>query len=384
MGHTTLLKPLAKRMVSLGHEVDCLAIRNEDAARHLPCPVEEAPWLRPPKRSNTQAPWIGHLADTLATLGWDQVDHLREAVGRWRAVLIEHKPDLVVMESAPTALLASQGLPMKRARLASHWNTPPRASPLPDLQTQLGGLDRPIPDTEPAVVTAINACLTEQHQPTIASLYELFDRVDNSVMLCIPEIDAHGHREKTEYLGGWGYQTGHAPPWPACQHGPNTPGVFAYLKPFTHRRATLQLLADTGLPVQVFTPELTSAEADTITAKNIELFTSPIDWIAKQTTTAFIVCHGSIGMTSRALTLGLPMLSIPTTLEQTAVTVRASQTGACIGADIQNITSIGSALEQMFSDQHVFKAAERMGKKYESFDPDQTALAYTDRLLALT
>ncbi|MEM9348300.1 MAG: hypothetical protein AAGB26_16955 [Planctomycetota bacterium] len=382
MGHTSRLRPLAERVMSLGHEVTCTAIREKDAARHLPCPVEEAPWLKAPKRKQPVT-WVGHLADTLAALGWSQTDHLRESVRRWRAVLIDEKPDLIVMDSAPTAMLASLGLPMQRVWLANHWSTPPRVKPIPDLQKELTGQNRPIPDTEPAVVEAINACLNEQDQPTITHLYELFDRADDSPMLSIPEIDPHGPRPQTEYLGVWASPSGAAPPWPTCEHGPDTPGVFAYLKPFPHRGATLQLLAQTGLPVQAYTPGLNDIEAKPAGSSNLKCHTSPIDWLAKQQSTAFILCHGGAGMTGQALQLGLPVLALPTSLEQSAVTLRASQTGACIGTNIQDIRSIGSALEQMFSDDGVFEAAEKLGEKYASYSPGQAAIQLADRLTGL-
>lgn len=380
LGHTSRLRPLAERWLAQGAGVSCLAIREQDAAEGLPCHVEEAPWLRAPRRGGE--PWGGHLADTLALLGWDRPDHLREAVSRWRAVLQEKKPDLLVMESAPVALLASLGLPMKTAWLSDHWSTPPRQSPLPDLQVRYTGKARPIPDTEPAVVEAINACLADQSQPPIAHLYELFDRADASPMLSIPEIDPHGPRPDCTYLGVWGSQPGASPPWPPCRHGPDTPGIFAYLKPFAHRADTLKLLAQTGLPVQAFTPNLTDRESEAARGGAVHLFTSPINWLAKQDSTAFILCHSGAGMTAQALQLGLPVLALPTSLEQTAVALRASQTGACIAANMNDIQSIGSALEQMFSDDGVYESAERLSEKYASYDPERAAIELADSLIA--
>ena len=381
MGHTGRLRPLIDRFLASGLAVQCLAIREKDAARQLPCPVEEAPWLKSPPRDGIS--WIGHLADSLAALGWQKPDHLKKSVDRWREVLIAKRPDVLVMDSAPTAMLASLGLPIMTVWLANHWSTPPRTNQILDLQSRLTGKPRSIPDTEPSVVDAINACLVDQDQVPIAHLYELFDRADVTPMLTIPEIDPYGPRADTEYLGIWGRQPGAAPPWAPCKHGPDTPGIFAYLKPFSHRGATLKLLAETSLPIQAFTPKLSKAEADSIQGDSIQCFTSPIDWLVKQQSTAFIVCHGGAGMTGRAIQLGLPILSLPTSLEQMAVTMRASQTGACVGADIQNISSIGSALEQMFSDESLFEAAGALGKKYEQYNPEQAAMELADTLLAL-
>lgn len=381
MGHTSRLRPIADRMLASGIEVVCWAIREQDAARQLPCPVESAPWLKPPERAST--PWVGNLSDTLAVLGWNDPEHLRQAVGRWRAVLEAQMPDLLVMDSAPTALLASLGLPIKRVWLANHWSTPPRIRPMPDLQAQITGKVRPVPDTEPAVVRAINACLTEQRQAKIKHIYELFDRAEFSPMLSIPEIDPHGPRPETEYLGVWGNQPGPAPPWPPCSYGPDTAGVFAYLKPFPQRAALLKLLAETRLPILAYTPGLTDHESEAARGGAVHLFSQPIDWLAIAQDTAFIICHGSAGMTGQALQLGLPVLALPTSLEQAAVARQAAKSGAVVVADLTDVQSLGNGLHAMLTATSIITAADKLANQYAGYDPNAAANQLADKIIGL-
>jgi|GEM_PF-2723606 len=346
----------------------------------LPCPVEEAPWLKAPKRESQ--PWIGHLADTLAALGWSDPGHLQEAVGRWREVLIDHAPDLLAMESAPTALLASFGMPMRRVWLANHWSTPPRVSPLPDINSRITGLARPVPDTEPAVVESINGCLADQDQPPIANLYELFDRADDSMMLSISEIDPHSPRSDTEYLGVWWYRSGYSPPWPSCDHGPDTPGIFAYLKPYPHRLATLRLLAETGLPVLAYAPNMNRLENGYFYGENLCLVDKPIDWLNKRETTAFVVCSGADSV-AQAIQCGIPVLVLPMSLEQLAVAQQASQSGSAVLADFRDIQSISHGVQKMLLDESITTEAERLGEKYASYNPDEASKQLADRMIIM-
>lgn len=87
-------------------------------------------------------------------------------------------------------------------------------------------------------------------------------------------------------------------------------------------------------------------------------------------------------MTGRAFQLGLPVMALPASLEQSAVAARASETGACIGADPRNIAAIGRALGQMICDEAVLDAAEGLAEQYAGFDPDQAAIALADQLIA--
>ena len=380
MGHATRLRPIVEHLQDRGAEVKCLAVRHQDAARLLPCPVEPAPRLTPPARASM--PRIAHLADSLIWLGWDQRPLLRSAVARWRAVLEAEKPDALVMDCAPTALLAAQGLPMRLAWLANGWSTPPDIRPIPDILERFTAKPRDVPDTEPQAVVSINACLADLGQDAVVSLADLMKRADLSPMLSIPEIDPHGPRPGVQYLGVWGRQPGATPPWPPCANGPGTAGIFAYLKPFPRRAAILELLARTGRPTLAYTPRLNQAEAKAASGGAVGLFDRPIDWLAMARDAAFIVCHGSSGMTGHAIQMGLPVLAIPLSLEQLAVSAQAASKNAAAIAMPDDERSIAHALHRVQFDESIAKACQSLRQRYADYKPDQAAERLACQILA--
>ncbi len=381
IGHATRMRPLAEQAMAAGLGVKCLAIRRADAAALMPCPVDEAPWLRAPRHKSP--PHIGHLADTLAALGWSDPDHLQEAVRRWRDTLERERPAVLVMDSAPVALLASQSLPIRRVWLADGWNTPPNHSPLPDLTEPVMGLARPVADTEPDVVASINTVLDAYEQPPIDRLYDLFARVQCSAMLTLEELDPHGPRPNTHYRGVWGVQPEAMPVFPASTLGADVPGVFAYLKPFPQRAATLRLLASSGLPTLVFAQGATEVERASIRGGAVRLLDRPVDWCRAADQLAFVVCHASPAMTGLALQYGVPVVGIPLSLEQTAIAKRAAQSGAVIEAHHADAESIRSAMHRVLTDEAVIESAQRFAKQYANLQPDQEANRLGDEIIEL-
>lgn len=378
MGHMTRLWPIVERAKLAGLSVQCMAIQKETAEKLLACPVKEAPWIRAPKHRSP--PHIGHIADTLAALGWSDTKHLWSAVSRWRDAIKQIQPRSIVMDSSPVALLATQGLPIKRVWVADGWNTPPKVSPLPDMATEILGIKRDAADTEARVVDSINQALVRLEQPTISMLAELFERTDLSDLLTFPELDPFGPRKKKSYRGIWGMPHDNS----IRSLGSDVPRVFAYLKPFPNRAVVLQLLAVSTLPALVYAPSATRIELQAILGSKIKLVDKPIDWRLLANHLTFVIGHASPGITGLSLLMGVPLVGIPLSLEQSAIARRAAQTGALIEAQYHDPESIRSALYRILVDDSFTLAAHRFAEKYSNFDPDREAMRFGDEVAALT
>jgi hypothetical protein len=374
------MRPLVERLQASGYSVKCLATRKSEAAKVLPCAVEQAPGLFP--MLGGSRPYIGHLADTLASLGWGRPGHLSKAVGYWRKRLMREQPRVLMLESAPTALLAAQGLPIQTMWLADQWNTPPSGRSAPDMRALLTGHPRPIAETEPGVVTSINSCLANVKERPIKWLADLFGLANQQAMLAIPEIDPHGPREGVEYLGMWGAHKGDPPAWPTSRQGLDTSGIFAYLKPFPLRADTFKMLAECGHTVLAYAPNPTGNEIAAAKSGAIDLMSSPVAWEAVASQATFIVCNGA-NTIAQSLQKGLPVLALPLSLEQYAVATRAAKTGAVAVASPDNAHSIDSGLQRILNDDSIPAAARRLKKIYEDYDPEVAASRLGDQIVAM-
>ncbi|MGZ5685579.1 MAG: hypothetical protein ACXWG9_15755, partial [Usitatibacter sp.] len=91
------------------------------------------------------APIPVSYADVMLGCGYADAASLSPLVGAWRSLLLRWKPDLVVEDYSPTALLAAHTLGIPRVRFGNGFAIPPRASPLPSFR-----FDQRVPDARVA------------------------------------------------------------------------------------------------------------------------------------------------------------------------------------------------------------------------------------------
>jgi hypothetical protein len=131
-GHCVDLALVAKGLVDHGHDV-CVALRDLTAARPLfaTLAVEyfQAPFLvGNPKRPNL---WPQTMAQILQNVGFGDADDLDVLVRAWRSVFAAVRPDAVVFDHSPTALLASCWFDHRRFIIARGFELPPRRVAVP-------------------------------------------------------------------------------------------------------------------------------------------------------------------------------------------------------------------------------------------------------------
>ena len=78
-------------------------------------------------------------ADVLRHVGWAEVPVLAALDEAWGSLLDEVRPDVLVAQAAPTALLAARGRNVKIAILGAGYDAPPRATPMPPILFWEGG-----------------------------------------------------------------------------------------------------------------------------------------------------------------------------------------------------------------------------------------------------
>lgn len=108
-GHAGPLRALADRLAAHGHQ-PVFALRDvvtpSPLFRDRRYPVLQGPYWPKPFALRGRRHAINNYADLLATCGYGQADELSAMVGAWDELLALVKPDLVVVDNAPTLALA--------------------------------------------------------------------------------------------------------------------------------------------------------------------------------------------------------------------------------------------------------------------------------------
>lgn len=129
LGHLATLGPLANRLHAAGHEVT-VALQKIDGAGLFFEPgvrVVLAPFTRQPQLGLPPKVW----ADVLREFGWADPYRLVDLVRAWRSLFDLVQPDSVVVDSAPTALLALRGSGIAVRGMTVPYSVPAPFDPLP-------------------------------------------------------------------------------------------------------------------------------------------------------------------------------------------------------------------------------------------------------------
>ena len=188
-GHVNRFLPLAERLCERGHQV-VLAVkalsRIETLSGTGAFDVVQAPvWL--PQIIGLPEPQVCY-ADILLRSGYLHRDGLLGLVKGWRNLHTLIKPQLLIADHAPTALLASHGLGVPRVLYGSGFFSPPRTTPLPSMRPWQQVPAQRLVDSERAALLMINQVLTDFDLQGLDNLAQLFD-VDEDFLMSPEEFD---------------------------------------------------------------------------------------------------------------------------------------------------------------------------------------------------
>lgn len=383
-GHLLQMLPLAEDLVRRGHRV-FVAFRELDRAgpiyaragvSFLQAPI----WLS----GGLQFPRPVTFSQMLANVGFAGDAAVFARACAWRNLIQQVRPDLLVADHAPTALLASRGLPMRRALIGSGFCCPP------DLVG--GGGDEPwavvrpqqaaaadrqtLLEDERHVLGRLNRVLEKWKQPPLERIGQLYSQVDENSLTTLPELDHFPDRRGAGYWGPVVTRVpgGEPPQWPDARGK----RVFVYVKD-SAAEAMLAALAEAGHSTVAYIDGATSELSRRLESPTVHVASRPLDLGRAAAECDAAVLGGGHGTTAEMLLAGKPVLQIPPAREQRMVAEAVTRLGAGLDASARQPGSVRAALAALLSDDRYGAAARRFADRYARFRPQRQREAMLTR-----
>lgn len=324
-GHIGRFLPIALELKARGHR-PVMILRDISRAGELlgPHGLEylQAPLWLPPVQG---LPAPINFTESLFLFGFLQPAGLLSVLRGWRSLLALLKPDLLIFDHAPTALLASRGLGLPRLVTGNSFAVPPRRTPLPlyEWWNPKAGAPQRERDCEERLVRSANHALTALGAPPISCVADLYE-AEATLITGAPELDVYGPRPEENYVGAINVLAqGGEPSWPA---GPAR-RVFAYLKPhYLHFEAAVGALARLDASVLVFAPGLARQQVQRLQTARLAFSAEPLRMQTVREQVDMAVCHAG-GMVDVMLQAGRPVFLLPMQMEQTMTSRRVEAAG---------------------------------------------------------
>ena len=368
--HAGRLRIVAQALLARGHVVS-LSVRDLAQARRLLGDLE-ATLLQAPVWLHGSGQHAASLAEIMLAAGYREAHSLDGLVRGWRAMLELLKPDVLVAEFAPTALLAARTLDIPAAAIGAGFTLPPAGQPLPNFRPwEALDLQR-LAAAELHALKVMNTVLV--HHGGVPYVQAADALLGREHLLCAwPETDHYGRRPEDEQWFGPAFvaPAGDMPPWPPGQGHK----VFVYLRQeHPAHVAVLHALVMEGCRVLCYQPEVAAGAVPPVHATSLAYARGPVDLAAALAEARICVSQGGEGTVAHALLAAVPMLLLPTQLERYLLAQRLEAAGVAVnGGRLPGTVDWRGVVRSLLMDGRTLMAARGGGARYARVRPAQIA-----------
>lgn len=375
LGHVLRLLPLAKELQSRGHDVAlCLQDFWRCASRLEDCslPLLQAPIYQASVSGLPEPPL--NFAEILHRFGYLDPDGLYSLVRGWHGLYQLFKPDLVIAEAAPTALLTANIGHIRAVAIGNGFFLPPRTINFPNMRPWLDVPSTRLQNSDAAALETVNHVRQKFGCLDYGRLTDLFDVP--RLILSYPELDCYTRNDDALYLGDLQAEGGVVPSWP--EGGKK---VFVYLYAgYRFNAEILQRLAQSGASVLVYSGALDKIPAEAQTA-NIRYVRTPLDISRISMECDFAICHGGHGLVCDMLRAGKPLLLLPRHLEEFLLSAKVAAMGAGVLINHEDIqVDLNGTLQRLMADDALLiNSAKAFAEKYRPLTHEIVKQRLADR-----
>jgi len=340
-----------------------LAARDVERAHavfgELPVRVVQAP-ICTKTYSGLQEPPLNY-AEILMRYGYLDGPLLAGMLRAWRGLFDIVRPEVLIADHAPTALLAARGMRVGRIVTGAPFTVPAPADTTPNLRPWVEVPRERLASSDAAVLAIANRGLPPGAD-RLSAVMDIFDGA--APLICgVPEIDPYAPRRNAQYLGLHGGLMGSAAPqWPDG----NGPRLFAYLQAdYRHIDAALAALAASGARCVVFMAAVPPALREKHEGAHLRFSAGMLDLDRTVTESDLCVTHGNFGTISEVLRRGRPMVALPLDLEKflTAIALHKLNVGCFVHPDVPQPDFAG-AIRLALSDRSMADAARSFAERH--------------------
>ncbi len=381
LGHAIGFLPVARELRQRGHVVTFAlsdVMRADAMLAREGFRLIQAPFFHPLQASAKDL--VDHFGQVLQLNGFFATGPLLGVVKAWRHLWSLEKPDLLITEFAPTALLAARGYGIPVAGFGNGFTQPPAITPLPPFGNQEVPSHSNAAHEAPVIATC-NGILSYFEQAPIRSLAELL-RTDASLLTTYPELDHYRQRGPAEYFGPTlQLDGGELPPWPSV----SGPKVFAYLKSnYPALEHCLQALSRLRAATLVYCADLPPALLARYTSPRLAFTNRPLRYDTTLNDAAMVVSHGGHGTVAAALLAGRPLFILPSQVEQSMLAMRVQAMGAGIASPASNgADNMLHWMSRLLEQSRWRQSARTFAKKYREQSQSVIASNLANRCEAL-
>jgi len=376
LGHIMQLWPYAQGLAKRGHRV---VVALKDLARARTIFGNTVSYLQAPTRTRPASDQFRPpmtFAHILYGIGFGDFDELVAMGEAWRNLYEMVRPDVVIFDHSPTALLASRGYGVKRIVVGSGFCCPPDSHPAPNLRPWVKADVEKLRQDEATVLARINETMKLWGWPLLDHMTQMYAEADDTFLVTFKELDHYQDRPASKYWGAWAQTSGKAPEWPQG----SGPRIYAYLKPFPALPHLLRMLTQLKHPAVVFVDGLDAKLREQFSAPNIHFEQRPLDLKLVSRQCDLAILNAGHGTTVSMLMAGKPILQLPIYLEQGLMARAMCQYGVGMDASPKQPRQIAERLQAMLRSDRYTEAAEQFATRYADFDPQRSIEGMLDRV----
>ena len=249
-----------------------------------------------------------NYADMLLHEGYDDIAGLKAAIVGWIGLYKLAKPDLVIFNHAPTALIAARIRKLNVLMVGTGFEIPPPISPPPSFRPWQEIPQSILQHAENQVLVHINHLLINNGQPPLQHLHCLF-KATQVQLNTFPELDPFGPRIYCDYLGPIYKLPTSATVSTIDWESQSKKRIFAYLRPnMDSCKKVLDALQSIDAEIICAIPNMPLEWLNHYS--KLRLFPHPVDITSLLSTADLVITYGS-GTIATALLAGSPVLLVP-------------------------------------------------------------------------